>query len=292
MENLMIIAGVVTVVALILGFIYMIDEDLYEKLVSWIKKPAIEFLEKVRDPEKRAKMTLKENWVLWLSWSFFGLIFGLWFYLAGVGAVILIKALKYFGLRKTDEDEKEESSSKEILSAIQDSTLGFIARAINAEERKKMDVDEYLVFMMISTLPFNLPYGAYLYAFAIALLLGIIIAEKLSGYKFANFADMKAKLSKQILEEKEQEIAELKAKIADFEETMKLSISEVTQRIEKENKDLKEKLEEKDDAITALKADLELALDTMQKMVDEKTKGKKRERISTFKQNAKTVNEE
>lgn len=287
MENLLIVLGVGIVVALFMGLIYMIDEDLYEKLVSWIKKPASDFLVKVRDPQQRAQMTLKENWVLWLSWSFFGLVFGLWFYIAGIGAVVLIKGLNYFGLRKTKQEDNDKSSN--IFTSVQDSVIGFIARSINAEERKKMDVDEYIMFMMISTLPFNLPFGVYFYAFAIALLVGIIVAEKLSGYKFANFADMKEKLSRQILAEKEEEIAALKAKIADFESTMEMSVSDVTRRIEAENKMLKKELEEKGILISNLKADITLAMETMQKLIDEKTKGKKKEHVSSFEANAKTI---
>lgn len=287
MENLLIVLGVGIVVALFMGLIYMIDEDLYEKLVSWIKKPASDFLAKVRNPQQRAQMTLKENWVLWLSWSFFGLVFGLWFYIAGIGAVVLIKGLNYFGLRKTKQEDNDKLSN--IFTSVQDSVIGFIARSINAEERKKMDVDEYIMFMMISTLPFNLPFGVYFYAFAIALLVGIIVAEKLSGYKFANFADMKEKLSRQILADKEEEIAALKAKIADFESTMEMSVSDVTRRIEAENKMLKKELEEKGILISNLKADITLAMETMQKLIDEKTKGKKKEHVSSFEANAKTI---
>jgi len=263
MENMILVVGIGVFVAMVLGFIYMIDEDLFYKVTNWVKKPVKDFVDKVRDPEKRKNMMLEENYILWLTWSFFGLVLGIWFYIAGFGAAMLIKGLNYFGLRKVEADKKSESeedeeerNSLDLWDDFKNATIGFVKRAFNAEERAKFDVDEYIMFMMITTIPFSITFknfGLFAYLLAIVVLVAIVVIQKVTGYKFTNVKDMKEKLSKDLLAEKEQEIAELKAQVAKFEETMEMSIDGITKKIEEENSSLKTQLEKVTKAFEDLK---------------------------------------
>jgi len=226
MRILELLLGIGLLSALILGMLFLLGVFTNKDYQNWKQKisaPTKNFLEKVKDPKKRAEMNLKENWILWLTWSAFGIIFGILFYVVGLGAVALIKVLNYFGLREIDKSEEKteddqftnfDQKKTSMWELFKNATTGFLKRAKNADERKTMDVDEYIMFMLLTTLPFSIPtIGLYEYFFAIGTLLAIIIAESVSGYKFTNLADLKEKMHGEGLAEKDAEIKSLKAEL-------------------------------------------------------------------------------
>lgn len=240
--------------AVIVGMLFLLGvftEEDYENWKRKISDPVKDFLAKVRSPEKRANMNLKENWVLWLSWSFFGIVFGIWFYIVGLGAVAMVKVMNFLGLRKEQQEKDQQQEEEEETSLWESIKIGFLKRAKDPEERKKMDVDEYLMFMMLTTLPFSIPtVGLYLYFFAIGVLIAIIIAEKVSGYHFANIADLKAKISENGIAEKDVKIAELESQLAEKTgelEKVQNAVNEAIQKTKaKEMKAILEKVRRKD----------------------------------------------
>lgn len=185
------------------------------------------FVEKVKNPETREKMKLKENWVLWLSWSAFGIFLGANFYIGGFVIYLALNALIFLNIIKRDKKETkietvksvntedivdEEISNQDkkhialkVYEYSKNAIKSFFIRSYYSEKRKEMEVEEYILFMMVSTLPFSigaisvdslpfdLPVGIILYVFAVLGLLGVMLIELITGHEFVSLADLRTR---------------------------------------------------------------------------------------------------